>query len=204
MQHRSPCCLGRRQVSGQLAKLWPAHPGQPGIGQHIQGLSSCRALAWPGLAGTGPSGTARGSSVLPPQARKADCWLRNALCAARKGYNKGVAPDPGSCTRAIFECGGRTGIFFARTRHGAGTIPLIPELATQPPKGATRHAHSSRYYPHRPRGDLDVRAEGRTHRQPRSACRRRHPDARRHRRDVAAHADTQQVTPFPDDYPQPP
>src|ERR1035438_4459819 len=84
------------------------------------------------------------------------------------------------------------------------TTPLIPELTIQPSKGATRHAHSSRYYPHRPRGDLDVRIERRTHRQPRSACRWRHPDARRHRRDVAAHADTQQVTPLPDDYPQPP
>jgi len=48
--------------------------------------------------------------------------------AENKEYNKGVAPDPGSCTRHIGGCGSRTGAFCLYTdrcrarRHGQRTV----------------------------------------------------------------------------------
>jgi hypothetical protein len=49
--------------------------------------------------------------------------LRNSLCGEKREYNKGVAPDPGSCARDIGGGSGRTGTFFcsytARSRKDA-------------------------------------------------------------------------------------
>src|ERR1700721_4488492 len=52
------------------------------------------------------------------------CRLRNALFVRKREYHESIAPDPGSCISRYFcGCGGRTGFFFARTRHGAGQTP---------------------------------------------------------------------------------
>jgi hypothetical protein len=51
-------------------------------------------------------------------------WLRNALFVRKREYYKNIAPDPGSCISRYFcGCGGRSGFFFTRTRHGAGQTP---------------------------------------------------------------------------------
>jgi hypothetical protein len=74
-----------------------------------------------------PASTVR----LHPSETGPSCWRRNALSVRKREYNKGIAPDPGSCTpRNICGCSGRTGIFFARTRHDAGQTPQPRDVRT--------------------------------------------------------------------------
>jgi hypothetical protein len=109
----------RRALSASSPSDWS--PSRP----RSRGSSSppSRRRSEPGHPGGEPLSMPPYPRVRNPEKRDL-AGLGMPLSVRKREYYENSAPDPGSCISRYFcGCGGRTGIFFVRTRHGAGQTP---------------------------------------------------------------------------------